>query len=229
MLKKCCLASKSWTPRTRKHLFAYVQFHTSWCLGPWKTTFPDRSTSPARYTKTLHVICSWEITAADAKKNDWIQTFSRVVCLRLDLSGLLENNFAEYLALFHGLSPAIKFLRLDFSPLPFPRIFNLTHPFPLLENLSVPSPNRHTDTNDVLYKQHIAARSPPAFTGRLTLRGVDAIATWLLSLPSGIHFRVLCLKWDHGDDVSSTTALVDSCSSTLKALYVDFGLIGTSL
>ena len=52
-LGDCCLVSKSWVARTRRHLFSEVVFQTAKSLEPWKTTFPDPATSPARYTKTL--------------------------------------------------------------------------------------------------------------------------------------------------------------------------------
>ena len=83
-LKNCCLVSKSWVPRSRKHLFANVTFKTAARLQSWKTTFPDPSTSPACYTKDLVVWCPQLVTAADAEERGWIRTFSQVVHLGLD-------------------------------------------------------------------------------------------------------------------------------------------------
>jgi hypothetical protein len=40
-LKNCCLVSKSWIPRTRKHLFATIAFTTTKRLQSWEETFPD--------------------------------------------------------------------------------------------------------------------------------------------------------------------------------------------
>jgi hypothetical protein len=48
-LRSCCLVSKSWIPRARKHLFFDIVFHTAKRLELWKETFPDPSTSPACY------------------------------------------------------------------------------------------------------------------------------------------------------------------------------------
>ena len=39
-LKQCCLVSKSWMPRTRRHLFVDVVFRGH-SLKLWKETFPD--------------------------------------------------------------------------------------------------------------------------------------------------------------------------------------------
>ena len=82
-LRSCCLVSKSWIPRTRKHLFAYVAFDTVKDLQSWKDTFPDSSTSPAHYTKTLFVNCPQVVAAADAESGGWITGFSRVVQLQV--------------------------------------------------------------------------------------------------------------------------------------------------
>ena len=38
-LGECCLVSKSWVPRTRKHLFAEVAFQAAAELELWKKTF----------------------------------------------------------------------------------------------------------------------------------------------------------------------------------------------
>ena len=40
-LKECCLVSKSWIPRTRRHLFAHIRFYSADNLKSWKKTFPD--------------------------------------------------------------------------------------------------------------------------------------------------------------------------------------------
>ena len=67
-LKSCCLASKSWTPRTRKHIFASIYFSTAEHLQSWKEMFPDPSTSPAYYTKYLFIGCPQEVVATDAEE-----------------------------------------------------------------------------------------------------------------------------------------------------------------
>ena len=73
-LRTCCLASKSWVPRTRKHLFAKVEFPSEEVLGSWKRAFPDPSNSPAYHTRTLYVGCP-EAFAAEAEEGGWIQAF----------------------------------------------------------------------------------------------------------------------------------------------------------
>ena len=113
-LKSCCLVSTSWVPRTRMRLFAKVTFKTAEHLQSWKTTFPDPSTSPARYTEYLGIYCPEAVTAADAKGCGWIPTFSHVVHLGLDL-------YTAEISLvpFHGFSPALKSLHIYFGFFPF--------------------------------------------------------------------------------------------------------------
>ena len=45
-LRECCLLSKPWIPRTRKHLFADIKFRSAHELELWKKTFPDHSSFP---------------------------------------------------------------------------------------------------------------------------------------------------------------------------------------
>ena len=52
-------------------------------LQSWKTTFPNPSTSPARYTKSLFVNFPQVVAPADAKEGGWIPTFSGVVRLEM--------------------------------------------------------------------------------------------------------------------------------------------------
>jgi hypothetical protein len=85
--RNCCLVSKSWILRTRKHLFVHVWFPTAGSLQSWEETFPDPSTSPACYANILFIDCIQVVTAADAEAGGWIRGFSRVVHLKVDTHG----------------------------------------------------------------------------------------------------------------------------------------------
>src|ERR1700753_2421214 len=104
-LKSCCLVSKSWIPRTRKHLFANVAFHSCEELQSWKNRFPDPSTSPACYARSLFInFRAQVITAVDVEQSGWITTFSRVVRLKV---GTWNVDVDELTCLtpLHGFSP----------------------------------------------------------------------------------------------------------------------------
>ena len=91
------LVSKSWTPCTRKHPFAHVAFGSSEKLQSWKTAFPDPSTSPARFARSLFISLPQFAAPVDTE-DSWITPFSRVA------RGAQTH---EPLAPFHGLSPII--------------------------------------------------------------------------------------------------------------------------
>ena len=207
-LRNCCLVSQSWIPRTRNQLFADIGFFAAENLRSWKDTFPDPSTSPARYTRTLSIGCPQVITAADAEEGGWIRTFSRVVHLWVgggdDWTGFDES--AIPLAPFHGFSPVIKSLRLVCVTVPPLQIVNLILSLPLLEDLTVVTLKVLIDSDGVPdgLPTVVHPSSTPTFTGSLVLYlegGMNPITHRLLSLPSSLHFRKLSLTWTHKKDV----------------------------
>jgi len=64
-------------------------------------------------------------------------------------------------------------------------------------------------------------------TGSLELSRPGFIASRLLSLPGGIHFRELILTWSREEDVLSTKGLVEGCSHSLEYLEISSGEFGT--
>jgi hypothetical protein len=235
-LKSCCLASKSWIPRTRKHLFADIGFPTAKSLEAWKETFPDPSTSPACYANTLSVDCPHVVTTADAEEGGWIRGFSRVTHLEVDSDGLLVDARSFSLVPFHGFSPVLKSLRVDIPTISSREVFGLVLSFPLLEDLAVmvqyetPADDGNDPGKD---ETPTAAQlsSPPMFTGSLRLllgRGTKQFVYRLLSLPGGIHFRKLTLTWLHEEGIPLVAGLVEECSRTLESLDITGTLLSTS-
>ena len=228
-LRNCCLVSKSWIPRTRTHLFANVLFRHEQDLESWRETFPDPSTSPARYTETLRVHCLHIATAADAKPGGWIRGFSRVVHLKLSSYDGLEVSLLP----FHGFSPVIKSLYVGFDVFPSSPIFDLILSFPLLEDLTVHTHRAETNDGDGPdgFPTTIRPPNPPMFTGSLELAipGVTSITRQLVSLPSGIHFRKFTVTWDREADILPITALVERCSHTLESLSISCESFGVSI
>ena len=87
-LKQCCLVSKPWVPRTRKHLFSYIAFHSPDDFDVWKNTFPDPASSPARYTRFLSVCLMENVGGLVLDSSGWIRAFSKVVRLEVPSSML---------------------------------------------------------------------------------------------------------------------------------------------
>ena len=228
-LKNCCLVSKSWIPRTRKHIFADIRLEHEDDLESWKETFPDPSSSPGHYTETLLVYCLHVVTAADAEAGGWIRGFSQVVHLKLGHF----NGSADTLLPFHGFSPVIKSLSVVFHLLPPSQTFDLILSFPLLEDLTVATYGVETDDSDGSDGLPVTTQppNPPIFTGTLILMapGVKPITRRLMSLPGGIHFRRFTVTWNHGGDISSITAMVERCSHTLESLAITCENFGASI
>ena len=184
----------------------------------WRGAFPDPSTSPAHYTKTLYVD-GINATAADAEAGSWLGGFSRVVHLRLGSRGLLmfEVSFVP----FHGFSP-IRSLHVDPNVPPSSQLLHLILSFPLLEDLTVDACLGPVSIGSVSNEPQIVSRpsNSPACTGSLVLsrRAIEPFARQLLSLPGGIHFRKLDLSWSHEGELSLAMALVEECSRTLEYL-----------
>ena len=87
-LRQCCLVSKSWVPRTRKHLFRQVRLDCSAHVDEWMKTFPDPANSPGYHTRSLSIACVEDITAADVEEGSWFWAFSNVVRLEVSSSGM---------------------------------------------------------------------------------------------------------------------------------------------
>ena len=130
--KECRLVSKSWIPRTRKHLFGHVSLRWEHlCL--WKKTFPDPATSPGYYTHTLTV----NGVESDSEESNWVRGFPGVEMV------VVEWRWTTYmssprLAPFHRLAPSLRSLcatsRFSF---PHVQLFDLVCSPPLLEDLTI--------------------------------------------------------------------------------------------
>ena len=225
-LKQCCLVSKSWIPRTRKHLFANVKFLAAEDLRSWREMFPDPSTSPARYAKTLY-IGPHVVTAADSEVDSWIRGFSRVEHLVVGSRGSdVDTSEASFIP-FRGFSPILKSLRVDFPTLPSAQIFNLILSFPLLEDLAMIIHETSAGSGDGSRENEMLVTTQPSrsptFTGSLELHlegGMGPFARQLLSLQGGIHFQKLIVTWIREEDPLTTMALVGACAHTLESLNI---------
>jgi len=212
-LKACCTVSKSWVPRTRRHLFARVEFNISTSnLEAWKETFPDPSNSPAHYTRSLSI---YGITDAD----DWIRAFLNVEHLLLQGTGWYP------LIPFYALSPAVRSLHLIYTTID---AFELICSFPLLEDL-VLFDLHPGQQEDLSFGRWNAPSTSPKLTGSLDLRvswEFHSIVHKLCSLPNGLHFTNITLRFVAGD-ARATVDLVSKCSDTLESLIVNcFFMLG---
>ena len=223
-LNQCCFASKSWVPRTRRHLFADIQFRSASNLKSWKKMFPDAANSPAHHVRTLLVCCPQLVTMSDAEEGGWIQAFSGVTSLSVDNGDWYIDPPEVSLAPFYGFSPTLKSLRVRTIRLPHTQIFDLIHSFPLLEHLSLSGRTFAVGNDSNPHgPRTIVPSTSPSFTGSLDLAilgGMWSAASQLLELPNGLHFRKLAFLWDHVEDLWWIMELVVRCSHTLESLDI---------
>ena len=224
-IESCCLISKSWIPRTRNILFADVAFNSPEKLQSWKNTFPDSSTSPAWYTRSLFIMFPQVITAVDAEEGGWITAFSRVVRLKVDTEDAMVNDLVSLIPL-HGFSPVVKFFHAIISCHHSSPIFDLVLSFPSLMDLSTISDCSLAFHNDAFDRESLLTQpsSRLSLIGSLSLsvrRGMHPIAPRLLTLQGGLRFRRLKLTCFYVGDFSLATKLVGSCRSTLEDLEVE--------
>ena len=214
-LKACCLVSKSWVPRTRRHLFDNVEFGSSdgSTLESWMQTFPDPSNSPAHYTRSFSLFHSKVATATTSDALPWIRSFDRIVKLETD-----DNRHASF-AQLRGLSPTLKRLNIYCSYTPTSEVLDFICSFPHLEDLSlssvVCSTPGNADSSD-------APPTLPKFNGSLLLNGSNrSITRKLLDLPGGLRFSKIVVSCPV-EDCDLAEELVSTCSDTLEYLYIEF-------
>ena len=168
-LKKCCVLSKSWVPRTRRYLFARIRFHyTKRSIKSWKLVFPDPSDSLAHHACTLFLREKNPSALADPDVGCWIRTFYRVESLHVNTLG---RNHGFSFVQFHGFSPTLRSLTLSHTSTPLQEIFNLICSFPLLEDLGLTTivPKGDTDGWNI-------PSTSPKLTGYLKIKGGFALS-----------------------------------------------------
>ena len=92
-LKTCCLASKAWVPRTRRHLFAHVYFQFRISILRWMQLFPDPSNSPAHHTRSLRISAPVLSLMTSSDARPLVCSFRFVV--RLQLGGYRRDEFLK--------------------------------------------------------------------------------------------------------------------------------------
>ena len=214
-LQACCLVSKSWIPRARKHLFAHIWFHPTYrpMIQSWKRTFPDPSNSPAHHVSSLFLRGVRTSGLGDPDVGPWIRSFNRVRTLRAELKSVMLDQVS--LVQLHGFSPTLKSLRLGLTNIPLSEVFNLVCSFPLLEDLELYTygPTRNIGDWD-------PPSTSPKLTGSLKIGGgIPSVARRLGDLPGGLRFSKITLSCRR-EDFTSIMDLVSRCSDTLESFTI---------
>ena len=213
-LQECCIVSKSWVPRARKHLFVHVKFKREDC-DKWMKTFPDPINSPAYHVHTLTVGGSLR----GAEDISWIRGFSSVDRLIVDCKWVSSDIASISLVPFHKLAASFKALDLTFVLLSLNQIFDLIRSLPLLEYLTLSGDDITVEDYELSEPPATVSSTPLVSTGTLALflhASVGRILHQLLCLPSGLHFRRLDMSQCRVQDLLQVVETVAACSSTLE-------------
>ena len=170
-LKQCCLVSKSWVPRTRKHLFAEVRFSSGDRLKSWKSAFTDPASPPGYHTHTLSVCRTLE----DAGDSSWLAGFPHVE--RLEFAFSVRSPIDIPFAAFHQFSSSVKSLTVTpFVWYSHPHFFNLIYSLPFLEDLEFRGWDTPATQDELGGPQTaVSSLTSPALTGTLSLRMVESM------------------------------------------------------
>ena len=216
-LEACCVVSKSWIPRARRHLFAHVELNTFGpSIGLWMTVFPDPLNSPAHYTRTLTVTGLRFEAGTDDEVTPWLRAFYNVVDLRVETLGWSDPE------LFRGLSPNIRSLRLV-APMTRPSaMFGLIYSFPLLEDLTLLSLSSEPGDDGWV----IPSTLPTPTRSLLLSGGIGPVIRRLLDLQNAPHLTKIAFEFLYETDFRLAMNLVSRCSGTLESLDITEVLLG---
>ena len=210
-LKNCCLVSRSWVPRARKHLFDELHFDLLSNLNAWNATFPDPVNSPAHYTRFLTIACVRVIPAVDVKESSWVRGFSNAVRLRM------WDSTWDLLLFPPTASHRFSNLPVGYKTWSASGLFHLVFALPLLKDLSVVGYG--IQDADAIFQ---SSTSPP-LTGTLALhliRGMGPVTCRLLEPPNSVHFRKLECTLNVQDDLLCIADIAEACSDTLECIDI---------
>ena len=157
-LRACCLVSKEWVTRARRHLFACVIFYLDRQIKSWMAAYPDISNSPACYVRTLFVFDNVSIIAACESPPTWLHQFCRVKSFGMGDLELIADPILVSFVQLHGFSPT---LHIFFLSAPLSEIVNLICSFPFSRFLFCKAlPPRGTPMNVVPHRPHRDSLGP---------------------------------------------------------------------
>ena len=226
-LRTCALASSSWLPTSRYHLFNDVLFGDEASILRWTQTFPAPSGIPS-YVENLHVSCASLLDDASDVSLD-ISTFTRLKGLFIGgnevtptrYRRLLSRNYFQRITLLP--SKSLRTFSLSFPVVPVSDVISVVRHFPRLDDLylKVFAVLPSDDTVDT------KTEASPSLCGTLTLvshLNYRPIIRNLLALPGGIHFTRLNLAVLRDDELPNLRELVDACSQTITSLHLTIDL-----
>lgn len=214
-LRQCCLVSKSWVSRVRKHLFVHVRFGDG-DYPRWSEMFPDPTNSPACHTRTMTV----EGALKGIEEGNWIRGFSRVERLYMPLEDdAVRGSFIP----FHELSSSLKSLHVSYT-IPHIQVINLILSLPFLEDITLVGYEKSTEEGwpgePLTVVPLLTTHTLTGTLELLILDGMGGTSRILSGLIGGLRFKKLILSGDCVGGFRSMMELVMACSGTLECIDI---------
>ena len=219
-LKQCSLVSKSWVPRTQKHLFSEVRFGSCRQLGNLGYAFPDSKGSPTRHTDSLDAGDLPIYAPAYCKlDHEWLRSlFPNVTRFHVTVGGTVDRQLTDPHCLqFHRLFPAVTSLSLTMATVRPADLAAVICSFPVLEDLAM--------LGSIARDGGVDPRSNwPKCTGTLTLNiTMDSVRNFLEGLPTiPLQFRQIICRVGrvYEGNYQPVGLLVERCSDTLEGIII---------
>ena len=211
-LRACALASKSWVPLCRRHLFHTV--FLSWGMDRWLDAFPVPEESPAHHVRALWI----SIRGTNWFPDEFFEHIPRFTNVRsLSLSGA-GNCLGPRLPSLWRLPESVTSLTIDIRGVSLVGIWAIMAWLPNLDDLSLWGPFIPADRRELL---GVGTLPRGRFCGKLGLRGDhcanEDVLNMLLEIPTGLRFTKVEIRFVR-QRLPSVVRFVEACCKTIVKL-----------
>ena len=222
-LKSISLVRKSWTHRSRRRLFYFIQIDSLGRLEQWSTIISADPQGIASYPRVITLVSSsksWLEPANLARFYDHFRSFSRVE--RLTISGLEAGKFdtTSTLRYFGNFAATLRSLELRTAVGTPVSLLSFICAFPLVDDLAIKYPNPAAGGGN--QGEVTLPASVPSFKGELRLLDMfhesDPLVELLCALP--LSFHTISISSRETQRLPQLSKLVGKCGKTLRSLHI---------
>ena len=220
-LKSISLVRKSWTHRSRRRLFWFIQIDSLDRLEQWSTVISTDPEGIASYPRAVILTSkSWLEPANLARFCDHFRSFSGVE--RLTISGLEAAKFdtTSTLRYFGNFAATVRSLELRTAVGAPASLLSFISAFPLVDDLAIKYPD--PAAGDGKQGKVTLPSSAPSFKGELRLLDMfyesDPLVELLCALP--LRFHTISVSSRETQRLPQLSKLVGKCGKTLRSLHI---------
>ena len=222
-LKSISLVRKSWTHRSRRRLFYYIQFESLGRLEQWSKIISADPQGIASYPRVVTLVSnsrSWLDPANLARFYDHFRSFSQVE--RLTISGLETAKFdaTSIVRYFGNFAATVRSLELRTAVGTPASFLSFICAFPLVDDLSIKHSNPAAGGGN--QGEVTLPASAPSFGGEFRLLDMfhesDPLVELLCALP--LSFHTISVSSREMQRLPQLSKLVGKCGKTLRSLHI---------